>query len=78
MNHDEIDYNNYKDKKYEWMDYVKQDVLCTAFSYARYCKAIQEKTGFSKKDSLSARGLGWKFFINSFRDLKVFLNFSNE
>ena len=23
MNHDEIDYNNYKDKKSEWLDYVK-------------------------------------------------------
>ena len=31
MNHDEIDYNNYKDKKDEWLDYVKNDVLCTAF-----------------------------------------------
>ena len=35
MNHDEIDYNNYKDKKDEWLDYVQQDVLCTAFSHAR-------------------------------------------
>ena len=66
VNHDEIDCNNYKDKKDEWLDYVKQDVLCTAFSYARYCKAMEEKTGFSIKDSLSAPGPGWKHF-NSLR-----------
>ena len=62
MNHDEIDYNNYKDKKDEWLDYVKQDVLCTAFSYARYCSAMQEITRCSMKDCLSAPGLGWKYF----------------
>ena len=27
MNHDEVDGNNYKDKKDEWLDYVEQDVL---------------------------------------------------
>ena len=35
MDHDEVDYNNYKDKKDEWLGYVKNDVLCNAFSYAR-------------------------------------------
>ena len=35
MNHDEVDSDNYKDKKDEWLDYVKQDVLGTTFSYAR-------------------------------------------
>ena len=67
MNHDEIDYNNYKHKKSEWLDYVKNDVLCTAFSFARYCKAMEEFTGFSMKNCLSAPGLGWKYF-NSMRD----------
>ena len=42
-------------------------MLCTAFRYARYCKAMQEITGFSMKDCLSAPGLGWKFF-NSMRE----------
>ena len=67
MNHDEIACNNYKDKKSEWFDYVKNDVLCTAFSYACYCKAMQEIIGFSMKDCLSAPGLGWKN-SNSMRD----------
>ena len=67
MNHDEVDYNKYKDKINEWLPYVKNDVLCTAFSYARYIKAMEEITGFSMKDCLSAPGLGWKSF-NSMRD----------
>ena len=58
MDRDEVDYNNYKDKKDEWLPYVKQDVLCTAFSYARYIKAMKEITGFGMKDCLSLPGLG--------------------
>ena len=66
MNHDDVDGDNYKDKKHIWLPYVKNDVLCTAYSYARYCKAMQEITGFSMKDCLSLPGLGWKNF-NSLR-----------
>ena len=66
MNHDEIDYNIYRNKKNEWLPYVKQDVLCTAFSCARYCKTMEEINGFSMKDCLSAPGLGWRNF-NSMR-----------
>ena len=66
MNHDDIDANNYKDKKDIWLPYVKNDVLCTAYSYARYIKAMEEITGFSMKDCLSLPGLGWKYF-NSLR-----------
>ena len=51
-----------KDKKSEWLPYVKNDVLCTAFSYARYIKAMEEITGFSMKACLSLPGLGWKYF----------------
>ena len=36
MDHDEVDYNNYKDKKDEWLPYVKNTVLCISFPYARY------------------------------------------
>ena len=35
MNHDEIDRDNYIGKKDEWLPYVKNDVLCTVFCYAR-------------------------------------------
>ena len=66
MNHDDIDGDNYKEKKDIWLPYVKNDVLCTAYSYARYIKAMEEITGFSMKDCLSLPGLGWKYF-NSLR-----------
>ena len=66
MNHGDIDENNWRDKKDEWLPYVKNDVLCTAYSYARYIKAMEEITGFSMKDCLSLPGLGLKYF-NSLR-----------
>ena len=62
MDHDEVEYNNYKEEKDEWLPYVKNDVLYTDFFYARYCKAMEEITRFSMKDCLSAPGLGWKCF----------------
>ena len=65
-NHGDIDGDNYKDKKDIWLPYVKNDVLCTAYSYARYCGSMVELTGFSMKDCLSLPGLGFKYF-NSFR-----------
>ena len=49
------------------MDYVKNDVLCTAFSYARYSKGMEEITGFGMKNSLTLPSLGWKYF-NSLRE----------
>ena len=48
------------------LTYVKNDVLCTAFSYARFIKAIEEISGSSMKDCLSLPGLGLKNF-NSLR-----------
>ena len=67
MDHDEVDYDNYKDIKDEWLPCVKNDVFSTAFSYARYCKAMEKITGFSMIDCLSAPRLRWKYF-NSMRD----------
>ena len=63
ISHNEVYSDTWKDKKSEWLPYVKNDVLCTAFSYARYIKAMEEITGFSMKDCLSLPGLGWKFFL---------------
>ena len=65
MDHNEVYSDTWKDKKSEWLPYVKNDVLCTAFSYARYCKAMEDITGFSMKDCLSLPGLGWKYFNSS-------------
>ena len=38
MNHNEIDGNNYNEKKGEWLNSLKNYLLCTAFSYAWYTK----------------------------------------
>ena len=62
MIHDEVDGDNYKSKINEWLPYVTNNVLCTAFSYARYIEAMEEITGFSMKDCLSLPGLGLKYF----------------
>ena len=64
IDHDEIDGIKDRDKINEWLPYIKNDVLCTAFSYGSYCKAMQEITGFSMEDCLSIPGLGLKFFIS--------------
>ena len=66
MDHNEVYSDTWRDKKSDWLPYVKNDVLCTAYSYARYIKAMEEITGFSMKDCLSLPGLGWKYF-NSLR-----------
>ena len=66
MNHDDVDGNKYRDKISEWSPFVKNNVLCTAINYARYCKAMQEITAFSMKDYLSVPGLRLKYF-NSLR-----------
>ena len=62
MKNDKIDGNNYKDKINEWLPYVKNDLLCTAFSYARFIKAMEGISGFLRKDCLSLPGLGLKNF----------------
>ena len=66
MNHNDIDENNWKNRKDEWLPYVKNDVLCTSYCYARYNKCMEEITRFSMKDCLSLPGLGWNYF-NSLR-----------
>ena len=66
MNHGKIYADIWRDKKDESIDYVKKDVLCTAFSYARSSKSMDESTGFSMKDCLSLPGLGRKI-LNSLR-----------
>ena len=66
MNQDEVYPDTWRDKKSEWLDYVKNVVLYTAISHARCTKAMEEITGFGMKDCLSLPGLGWRYF-NSLR-----------
>ena len=67
LEHDEIFEDNWEEKENEWLPYLKNDVLSTAFSYARYSKGMEKLTGFGMKNSLTLPPLANKYF-NSLRD----------
>ena len=67
LEYDEIYEDNWEKKENEWLPYLKNDVLSTAFSYARYAKGMEDLTGFDMKNSLTLPSLADKFF-NSLRD----------
>ena len=54
-------------KKNEWLLYLKNDVLSTGSSYARYSKGMEELTRFGMKNCLTLPSLANKYF-NSLRD----------
>ena len=62
LEHDEIFEDNWEAKENEWLPYLKNDVLSTAFSYARYSKGMEELTGFGRKNILTLPSLANKFF----------------
>ena len=64
MEHDEILEDNWEAKESEWLPYPKNDVLSTAFSYARYAKGMEDLTGFGMKNSLTLLNLANKNFNN--------------
>ena len=67
LEHDEFFEDNWEEKENEWLPYLKNDVLSTAFSDARYSKGMDELTGFGMKNCLTLPSLANKYF-NSLRD----------
>ena len=67
LEHDEIFEDNWEEKENEWLPYLQNDVLSTAFSYARYSKRMEELTEFGMENSLTLPSLANKYF-NSLRD----------
>ena len=67
MEHDEIYEDTWEARENEWLPYVKNDVLSTAFCYARYTMGMEELTKFGMKNSLTLPSLANKYF-NSLRD----------
>ena len=67
MEHDEIYEDTWEAKENEWLPYVKNDVLSTAFCYARYTMWMEELTNFGMKNSLTLPSLANKYF-NSLGD----------
>ena len=47
MELDEIYEDTWEAKENEWLSFVKNDVLSTAFCYARYIMGMEELTDFS-------------------------------
>ena len=67
MDHDEIFEDTWEDKENEWLPYLKNNMLSTAFSCARYGKRMGELTGFGLKNILTLPSSANKYF-NSLRD----------
>ena len=67
LEHDEINEDTWEEKENEWLPYAKNDVLSTAFCYARYTMGMEELTEFGTKNSLTLPSLANKNF-NSSRD----------
>ena len=67
MNRDKVYEDTWKDQKNERLPYLKNDVLSTAFSYARYLKRMEELTGIGMQNSLTLLSLANNFF-NGLRD----------
>ena len=67
LEHDEIYEDTWEEKQNEWLPYVKNDVLSTAFCYARYTMGMETLTGFGMKRSLTLPALANKYF-NSLRN----------
>ena len=55
MEHDEIYEDTWEGKENEWLTYVKNDALSTAFCYAKYTMGMEELTNFGMKNSLTLR-----------------------
>ena len=51
LEHDEIYEDTWEARENDWLLYVKNDVLSTAFCYARYTMGIEELTGFGMKNT---------------------------
>ena len=57
---DELYEDAWEARKNEWLPYVKNDVLSTAFCSARYTMGMEELTGFGMKNSLTLLSLASK------------------
>ena len=67
MDHDEIYENTWEDEENEWLPYLKNDVLKTALSYAKYSKGMEEIIELGMKNSLTLPCLANQYF-NSLAD----------
>ena len=67
IEHNGIFEDTWETRENEWLPYVKNDVLSTAFGYARYTMGVEELRNFGMKNSSTLPSLAKKHF-NSLRD----------
>ena len=66
MEHVEIYEDTWEARENEWLPFVRNDVISTAFCYARYRMGMEELSGFGMKNSLTLPSLASKY-VNSLR-----------
>ena len=77
IEHSVINKNNFAELKHIWEPYLKSDVLCLAFLYARHSMEMQKMSGFGIKDCLTEASLGWKCFAKYNKD-REFYTFNDK
>ena len=58
IEHSVIDKSNFSGLRHFWKPYLKLDVLCLAFIYARFSMEMQKMSGFGIKDCLTEASRG--------------------
>ena len=77
IEHSGFNKNNFVALKHIWEPYLKLDVLCLAFIYARHSMEMQKMSGFGIKDCLTEASLGWKCF-GTYNKNKEFYTFNDK
>ena len=77
IEHSVITETNFADLRHIWESYLRLDVLCLAFIYARHSMEMQKMSGFGVKDCLTQANLGWKSFGKNKKD-REFHAFNNK
>ena len=77
IEHSVINKNKFAELRHIWGPYLKLDVLCLAFIYARHSMEMQKMSGFGIKDCLTEASLGWKCFGTYNKD-REFYTFNNK
>ena len=75
--HSVIKKNNFAELTHVWEPYLKLDVLCLAYIYARHSMEMQKMSGFGIKDCLTEASLGWKCFGTYNKD-REFYTFNDK
>ena len=77
IEHSVINKNNFAELRHVWEPYLKLDVLCLAYIYARHSMEMQKMSGFGIKDCLTEASLGWKCFGTYNKD-REFYTFNDK